>query len=147
MQMVAIPRSVQIEVFEQLIGERPFEGCGLLSGLNGTIVRAHPTPNAAANAVRYEIDPKVLLRVFREIDDADQELVAIYHSHTHTEAYPSATDIRFAHYPEALYIIVSLMDIRAPVMRAYQIRDGQVTEVAVEVLENVTQPDVRSSVL
>ncbi|MFN0072412.1 MAG: Mov34/MPN/PAD-1 family protein [Chloroflexota bacterium] len=135
--MVSIARSVQDKVFEQLLRERPYEGCGLLAGHQGRIVEAYPTPNKSRSAVRYEIDPKDLLRVFREIDDADLELVAIYHSHTHTQAYPSATDIRFAHYPDAYYIIVTLMDIRAPSMRAFKIHDGEVSEEAVEVFEDV----------
>jgi proteasome lid subunit RPN8/RPN11 len=132
--VVAISRSIQQAVFDQLVSERPFEGCGLLAGRDGTVHKVFPTPNKIASAVRYEIDPKELLRVFREIDDEDLELIAIYHSHTHTQAYPSATDIRFAHYPDALYVVVSLIDIRAPIMRAYHILDGQVTEEPVEVI-------------
>jgi [CysO sulfur-carrier protein]-S-L-cysteine hydrolase len=132
--MVAISRDVQEQVFAQLLEERPYEGCGLLAGRNGCIERAYPTPNKAQSAVKYEIDPKELLRVFREIDDADMELLAIYHSHTHSQAYPSPTDIRFAHYPDAYYIIVTLMDIRRPAMRAFKIIDGEVSEYPIEVV-------------
>ena len=135
--MVAIARSVQEAVFAQLLEERPYEGCGLLAGRDGRLERAYPTPNKAQSAVKYEIDPKELLRVFREIDDADLELLAIYHSHTHTQAYPSATDIQFAHYPDAYYIIVTLMDIRGPAMRAFKIQDGAVTEYPIEVIEDL----------
>ena len=142
--MIAITRSVQAEVFTQLLGERPYEGCGLLAGKNGRIERAYPTPNKSQSAVRYEIDPKDLLRVFREIDDADLELLAIYHSHTHSQAYPSPTDIRFAHYPDAYYIIVTLMDIRGPAMRAFKIVDGVVTEEPVEVIDDLDSESLAS---
>jgi proteasome lid subunit RPN8/RPN11 len=134
--MVAIARAVQEQVFAQLLEDRPYEGCGLLAGRDGRIERAYPTPNKAQSAVKYEIDPKELLRVFREIDDADLELLAIYHSHTHTQAYPSPTDIGNATYPDAFYIIVTLMDIRSPGMRAFKILGGEVTEEAVEVFDD-----------
>ena len=142
--MIAITRSVQEEVFKQLLDERPYEGCGLLAGKNGRIERAYPTPNKSQSAVRYEIDPKDLLRVFREIDDADLELLAIYHSHTHSQAYPSSTDIRFAHYPDAYYIIVTLMDIRGPAMRAFRIVDGVVTEEPVDVINELDSESLAS---
>jgi proteasome lid subunit RPN8/RPN11 len=142
--VIAITRSVQEEVFKQLLDERPYEGCGLLAGKNGRIERAYPTPNKSQSAVRYEIDPKDLLRVFREIDDADLELLAIYHSHTHSQAYPSPTDIRFAHYPDAYYIIVTLMDIRGPAMRAFRIVDGVVTEEPVEVINELDSESLAS---
>jgi proteasome lid subunit RPN8/RPN11 len=142
--VIAITRSVQEEVFKQLLDERPYEGCGLLAGKNGRIERAYPTPNKSQSAVRYEIDPKDLLRVFREIDDADLELLAIYHSHTHSQAYPSPTDIRFAHYPDAYYIIVTLMDIRGPAMRAFRIVDGVVTEEPVDVINELDSESLAS---
>jgi len=142
--VIAITRSVQAQVFKQLLDERPYEGCGLLAGKNGRLERAYPTPNKSQSAVRYEIDPKDLLRVFREIDDADLELLAIYHSHTHSQAYPSPTDIRFAHYPDAYYIIVTLMDIRGPAMRAFRIVDGVVTEEPVEVIDELNSESLAS---
>jgi [CysO sulfur-carrier protein]-S-L-cysteine hydrolase len=142
--MVAIARAVQDQVFAQLLEERPYEGCGLLAGRDGRLERAYPTRNKAQSAVKYEIDPKELLRVFREIDDADMELLAIYHSHTHSQAYPSPTDIRFAHYPEAYYIIVTLMDIRGPVMRAFKIIDGEVIEYPIEVIEDLESESLAS---
>jgi [CysO sulfur-carrier protein]-S-L-cysteine hydrolase len=135
--MVAIARSVQQQVFAQLLENRPYEGCGLLAGRGGRLERAYPTPNKAESAVKYEIDGLELKRVFEAIDDADLELLAIYHSHTHTQAYPSPTDIRNATYPDAYYIIVTLMDIRGPVMRAFKIVDGEVTEYEVEVFDDL----------
>jgi proteasome lid subunit RPN8/RPN11 len=74
------------------------------------------------------VDPKDLLRIYRDIDGNGWDVLAIYHSHTHTEAYPSPTDVRLAAWPEAYYVIVSLADEANPVLRAFRIEDGQVTE-------------------
>ena len=131
--MVRLPRSIHDEMVAHSLEDRPYEVCGLLAGQGGAITRAFRARNKEQSAVRYEIDPKDLIRLFREMDDADLELLGIYHSHTHTQAYPSATDIRLAYYPDALYFIVSLMDERAPHVRAFRIVEGQVSEEPIEV--------------
>ena len=69
-----------------------------------------------------------MFRIYRDIDDSGWDVLAIYHSHTHTEAFPSPTDVRLAAWPEAYYVIVSLEDEANPVLRAFHIEDGQVTE-------------------
>src|SRR5215210_9365017 len=113
---------------------RPNEVCGLLAGHDADVTHVFRARNKEASPVRYEIDPADLLRIFREIDDADLEHVGIYHSHTHTQAYPSATDLRLAYYPDALYFIVSLLDERAPHIRAFRIRDGEITEEPIDLV-------------
>ena len=88
----------------------------------------HPTPTT-----RYEIDPREQLKAFRAIDAAGEELVAIYHSHPVSQPYPSPTDRAEAHYPDALYILVSLR-AREPEMRAFRIRtDDFIREVPINV--------------
>ena len=131
--MVRLPRSIHDEMVAHALEDRPYEVCGLLAGQGGAITRAFRARNKEQSAVRYEIDPKDLIRLFREMDDADLELLGIYHSHTHTQAYPSATDIRLAYYPDALYFIVSLIDERAPHVRTFRIVEGQVSEEPIEV--------------
>jgi proteasome lid subunit RPN8/RPN11 len=84
--------------------------------------------NADASPVTYRLDGKEQLRVFDEIDEQGWDLWAIYHSHTHSEAYPSETDIRLAFYPEARYVLLSLADREEPVARSFWIADGEVTE-------------------
>ena len=126
--MVRLPRSIRHEMVDHALEDRPYEVCGLLAGHGGAITHVFRARNKEQSAVRYEIDPKDLIRLFREMDDADLELLGIYHSHTHTQAYPSATDIRLAYYPDALYFIVSLMDERAPHVRAFRIVEGQGSE-------------------
>jgi len=77
---------------------------------------------------------KELIKIDQEIRENDWEWLGIYHSHTHTEAYPSATDIRLAYWPDTLYFIISLKDPDRPVLRAFYIRDGRVEEVPVEIV-------------
>jgi proteasome lid subunit RPN8/RPN11 len=82
---------------------------------------------------RFEIDGKEVLRVTNEVDDAGRKLGAIYHSHTHTEPYPSQTDINFAaHWPDVEWVIVGLAKDE-PEVRCYLIDDGVVREVPLEV--------------
>ncbi|MBA3551942.1 MAG: M67 family metallopeptidase [Actinobacteria bacterium] len=113
--------------------EFPKEACGLLGGPRGTIEAIYPMRNADDSAVTYRLDPTEQLRVFREIEDRGWDLIAIYHSHTHSEAYPSVTDRRLAFYPEAVYVLVSLAAPEDPVVRAFSIRDGDVDELEVTV--------------
>ena len=115
----------------------PFEVCGLLGIEPDGTIRHFPVANAERSMTYYVMDAKQMLRAMREIEDDGLELV-IYHSHTHTKAYPSATDIRLAAYPEATYAIVTLQDRDAPDIRAFRILDGQVTERAVERVEPAT---------
>lgn len=108
----------------------PYEVCGLLGVRpDGEIVH-YPIDNAERSMTYYVMDAKQLLRAMREIEDEGYGLV-IYHSHTHTQAYPSATDIRLAAYPEATYLIVTLQDRDRPDIRAFSIVDGVVTERSV----------------
>lgn len=117
---------------EHAWSDHPFEVCGLLGVRpDGGLVH-FPIPNAERSMTYYVMDPKALLRAMREIEDEGYGL-AIYHSHTHTEAYPSATDIRLAAYPDATYLIVTLQDRDAPDIRAFSIVDGEVTEKPVVV--------------
>jgi proteasome lid subunit RPN8/RPN11 len=119
--------------------EYPNEACGLIlgtapAGEGGHAVRFEPTRNAAASPYRYEIDSADLLRLTLAADDADQVFWGIVHSHTHTPARPSPTDIGLAFYPEALYLLVSLAS-EEPDVRAWRITGGEVHEVVLEVTE------------
>jgi [CysO sulfur-carrier protein]-S-L-cysteine hydrolase len=121
------------QIFDHCEAERPNEACGLLGGRDGQVERVYLVRNALQSPVLYEIDPADLLRIFRELDDADLDLVGIFHSHVAHEARPSRTDIRQAQYPDVLYVLVSLIDERAPVLKAWTILDGQIDEVEVVV--------------
>ena len=112
----------------------PDEACGLLVGSYGGEEATHifPTMNAAASALIYEIDPKEMLRVDRAARDVGGDIMGVFHSHTHTDAYPSPTDVAQATDPGWHYVLVSLRDTQ-PVVRSYLIREGVITEEPVEV--------------
>jgi len=116
------------EITEQALREFPNECCGLIAAADGVPVKVFPMKNADASPVTYRLDGQEQLRVFDEMDEQGWELWAIYHSHTHSEAYPSETDVKLAFYPDARYILVSLADRANPVIRSFFIRDGVVTE-------------------
>jgi proteasome lid subunit RPN8/RPN11 len=119
--------------------EYPDEACGVILGPLGKdhAIRLKPMINAAHSPTFYEFDPKDLLSLYREIDDNDEEIVVIYHSHTETEAYPSRTDIAYAGEPGAHYVLVSTREEIAPAteFRSFRIIDGIVTEEKVSISE------------
>ena len=114
--------------------EDPNECCGLLSGKDGTLIGHHRMRNAEESPYRYSMDGKELLMTLREIEDGGAELQVIYHSHTHSPAYPSATDIRLATWPDAYYLLVSLEDRDALDLRVFRIVDGAVAEEPVVIV-------------
>ena len=122
--------------------DHPDEACGVVAGPEGSDrpERFIPMLNAARSPTFYEFDSGDLLKLYREMDDRDEEPVVIYHSHTATEAYPSRTDISYASEPEAHYVLVSTREDAAAnstghELRSYRIVDGVVTEEQVEVVE------------
>jgi len=137
---VVLPSAIRAALVTHARAEYPNEACGLIVGdgpaaTGGLARRFEPTRNKAASPYRYEIHPEDLLRLTIETDDADELFWGIVHSHTHTPAVPSPTDVGLAFYPDALYLLVSLSDDEAdpatgePSVRAWRILDGEVTEV------------------
>jgi proteasome lid subunit RPN8/RPN11 len=109
------------------------ECCGLLAGRDGSITNTFPAQNALASATAYEIAPRALFAIFREIRAQNLEFRGIYHSHPETGNIPSATDVSRAYYPEAIYFVISPRpDVPRPI-RAFRIRDGHFTELSIEV--------------
>ena len=126
--MLSLERSYSDEIIAHAREDAPNECCGIIAGNDGSATKLYRALNAEASPYRYNVDPKDLLRIYRDIDGNGWDVLAIYHSHTHTEAYPSPTDVKLAAWPEAYYVIVSLEDDANPVLRAFRIEDGQVTE-------------------
>ena len=121
------------EMTEHARREFPNEACGIVAAADGRPVKVFPMTNLDASPYTYRLDSREQLSVFDEMDRSGWDLHAIYHSHTHTAAYPSPTDVRLAFYPEAYYVLVSLEDADAPDVRAYRIVDEVVTEEEVRV--------------
>lgn len=139
-----IPAGIVQAIIDHARAEYPNEACGVIIGSASAASGGEPdrwvaTANRAASPYRYEIDPDDLLRLTIETEEADEVFWAIVHSHTHTPARPSPTDIGLAFYPEALYILVSLSEDEAdptsgsPSVRAWRIFEGGVYEVELRV--------------
>ncbi len=143
--MIELERRFHDEIVRQAVGEYPNEACGLIAAKEGIPVRVYPMRNADASPVTYRFDTKEQLKVTDEIEEAGEELYAIYHSHTHSEAFPSATDIRKAHFqgegddelvawfPDVRYLILSLQDRDRPVLRGFQFQHGEPVEEEVRI--------------
>ena len=117
------------EIVEQGLREFPNECCGVIAANgDGRPVKVFAMKNADASPVTYRLDGKEQLRVFDELDERGWELWAIYHSHTHSEAYPSDTDRRLAFYPDSRYLVLSLADRDRPELRSFFILDGEIEE-------------------
>src|SRR5580693_9300724 len=116
------------EIYAQMVGHcltgLPEEACGLLAGdaNSGAVSTCYPTRNLAASAKLYTVDPKEHLQADRDAERNGAEIIGVYHSHTHTDAYPSPTDVAQAPDPAWHYVLVSLRDTQ-PMLRSYRIVD------------------------
>jgi proteasome lid subunit RPN8/RPN11 len=140
--VLRLPRPEYLKLIAHCYDGLPDEACGLLAGRlrpgslvpDGRVDIVLPTGNADASARTYSVDSRDLIRSLRAAEAEGLELVGVFHSHTHTEAWPSPTDVRQALEPGWLYVIVSLKD-GDPVLRCFRITDGNIQETPV-VLES-----------
>ncbi|MFI5807747.1 Mov34/MPN/PAD-1 family protein [Streptomyces sp. NPDC051561] len=138
--MLTISRTLHDHIVAHARADHPDEACGMVAGPEGTgrPERFIPMLNAARSPTFYEFDSGDLLKLYRDLDDRDEEPVIVYHSHTATEAYPSRTDVTYANEPGAHYVLVSTADTDGLgdfQFRSYRIVDGVITEEEVEVVE------------
>ncbi|HWD09324.1 MAG TPA: M67 family metallopeptidase [Actinomycetota bacterium] len=135
---------IPADMYEQIVAfcleGMPNEACGFIGGRDGVSEKLYPLTNAAASPVFYKPDDREMLAALRDIDDNGLEVSCIFHSHVATRGYPSPTDIREAHYPDAVFLIVSFEDREHPYAKGYLIhktdwRDptGEVEEVEVSI--------------
>jgi proteasome lid subunit RPN8/RPN11 len=132
--VIEIPADIRDAMVGHALEGLPHEACGLLAGRDGQVERFFPMRNADESRTTYRLDPTDQFRVFNEIEERGWQLSGIFHSHTHTEAYPSETDRQQAFYPEAHYVLISLADRAAPAVRAFRIRDGEIQEQEVRIV-------------
>ena len=144
--MLTIDAATREAIIAHARADHPDEACGVIAGPagSGRPERHIPMLNAARSPTFYEFDSGDLLKLYREMDDRDEEPVVIYHSHTATEAYPSRTDVSYASEPNAHYVLVSTRSHEKQTglagddveFRSFRIVDGQVSEEGVEVVES-----------
>ena len=137
--MVQIKQKFIDEMVAHSKADLPNECCGILAGPDGQVMKTYPMSNVEASPFRFSMDPVELVQVDSEAGENDWELLAIYHSHTGSEAYPSDTDVRIAAgtaglWPDVRYVLVSLMDMNNPVVRIFEISDARVIEEPLEVV-------------
>ena len=140
--MLTIGREIVDAIIAHARRDHPDEACGIVAGPIGSDdpVRHVAMDNAERSATFYRFDSGEQLRVWREMDDRDEEPIVIYHSHTATEAYPSRTDISLAGYPTAHYLLVSTREPDTVEIRSFRIVDNQVTEEPVRVIDASVDP-------
>jgi [CysO sulfur-carrier protein]-S-L-cysteine hydrolase len=141
--VLRLTRDIYMTMIGHTLTGLPDEACGLLVGSYGGDEATHifPTMNAVASALIYEIDPKEMLGVDRAARALGADIMGVFHSHTHTDAYPSPTDVAQALDPGWHYVLVSLRDTH-PVVRSYRIVEGVITEEPVEVPGLAEEPEV-----
>jgi len=138
--LLTLPAAIAEQLLAHARAELPNEACGLLAGTRSgdavTVLEFHPTRNAEASPMRYDVHPDDLVRIVFGIEDAGRELVGIFHSHVASPAVPSATDLRQAQYPDACHLLASLADPDAgpeDTLRAWTIGDGSASEVPLRI--------------
>jgi proteasome lid subunit RPN8/RPN11 len=124
------------EMITHAHAEIPNECCGILAGLNDRVIKLYRTTNTSHSPYRYSIEPREMLAIYKEIQDNGWKLLGVYHSHTHTEAYPSPTDLKSIVLPGTVYFIISLSDPDQVVIRGFYIIEGKITEVQLRITEN-----------
>jgi proteasome lid subunit RPN8/RPN11 len=114
--------------------DQPNECCGMVAGVDGEATEVIRVENAAASPLRYEMDPKAQYEAWKSIEDGGRELLAIYHSHTKSAAYPSQTDVNQAvAWPDQVYVIVSLEDADAPDVKGYWLKDLRIADAEITI--------------
>ncbi len=137
--MTQVERRFVDEMVAHAREDLPNECCGILAGRDGRVLKLYRMTNLAASPFRFDMDPGEIVKVDSEAGDNDWELLAIYHSHTQSEAYPSDTDVRIAGgtaqlWPDVRYVLVSLKDADDPQVRSFSIVEGVVAEERLEIV-------------
>ncbi len=137
--MLRIERQFMDEMIAHSREAMPDECCGILAGAGGSISKVYRMTNVEASPFRFSMDPLEIMNVDQEASELGWELAVIYHSHTHSQAYPSDTDVRIAGgtnelWPDVRYILVSLMEPENPSVRLFSIDHGDISEEQLEVV-------------
>jgi proteasome lid subunit RPN8/RPN11 len=132
MQALTIPGTIFDRIISHCGSVYPNEACGILAGEGNTVRKIYEMTNAEPSPVSYFMDPKEQFSAMKEMRREGLHMLAIYHSHPGSPAYPSAKDVSLAFYPDSLYVIVGLSEKDKPEVRVYEIVEGNVREVEIE---------------
>jgi len=134
MEKITLPINIVNQILAHAQSQDEEEICGLISEQAGQVKTLYPIQNIAMHReTLYQMDGKGQIDAMRTMRENGEQLFAIYHSHPHDAAFPSATDVKEAQYPDVLYLIVSL-DIKGVLdLRAYRLKNGGIEVLQVEV--------------
>jgi len=127
-----LSRDLLAQVISHCKSVYPNEACGLLAGKEDIPEKIYKMTNIEKSGVSYMMDPEEQFRVMKEMRNNGHKMLAIYHSHPHSQAYPSPKDVSLAFYSDQIYIIVGLTDKDRPEVRAFEILEGDVREVQIK---------------
>ncbi len=130
-ETLVLPAAIRDEIVAHAGDHWPRECCGVIAGQGGLPTQLHRLINLEPGVTRYLFDDEEFFRVYWEIENRGESLLAVYHSHPVTVAYPSQTDVAFAFWPEAVYVICSLQVPEEPVIRGFRIVDGEIAEIGI----------------
>ncbi len=133
---LVLPMRISQALVDEMVAhareDLPNECCGMVAGRDGDATEVIRVENAAASPLRYEMEPRAQYEAWKSIEDDGRELLAIYHSHTKSAAYPSQTDVNQAvAWPDQVYVIVSLADPDAPDVKGYLLRDLRIADAEI----------------
>ena len=129
-----VAKKCYAEMLEDAERQLPNEACGLLAGKEGVATVFYSMTNADQSPVRYLMDPREQFEVMKKMRLRGETMLGIYHSHVASQAYPSATDVALAFYPDVHYVIVSLGNRKKAVARAFRIEEGKVREEEIRIV-------------
>jgi proteasome lid subunit RPN8/RPN11 len=138
-KVIEIPNEIRQQMIDHAVSGLPNEACGLLAGDDGRVERFFPVRNVHPEPdIRFELEPGEYIRAMEEMEGAGQRLMATFHSHTQTAAYPSPTDVEKSggiqeFHPDARFVLVSLRDAE-PVLRAFAIVGDRIEEQEVRIV-------------
>lgn len=130
-----IPNEIFEQMLEQVKAEAPIEACGILAGLESRVEKLYRMTNVEGRTDHYMMEPREQFAAVKDMRAAGLEMLAIYHSHPATAARASAEDIRLAFTADIAYLIISLESSNGAVVKSFTVEDGQVSEVAVKIVE------------
>lgn len=126
--MLELPQAMVDQVIAHARRDHPDECCGVIAGKDGKATRLFEMDNADRSPTGFTFDSAEWLKVYREIDDADEDQLVVYHSHTMTEAYPSRTDVLWSRTTEFQHWLLVSTRADGDEVRSFVITDGEVVE-------------------
>jgi proteasome lid subunit RPN8/RPN11 len=132
-KMLRIPRPIFNEMFLHAREESPLEACGYLGGKGGIITKLFRMRNVDASEKHFSFEPEEQLATAKKARQEDLDLIAVYHSHPHSQPRPSKEDILLAYDPDLIYVILSLLPPK-PIAKAFRIEEGKTVEILLRIM-------------